>query len=169
MDRTPVDTALREAREEVGIDSRHLEVLCALPPFLSGWHLTTIVTPVVALLHCDIEELEICENRLEVDHTLWVPLKLFVVSDHHTQLRGLWRGLRSTINSFDFTAPLATGHQCTIWGLTAAICIAVSSIALRELPHYPSYCEAITKIDNEYVYTTELVSTARLAKILCKL
>ena len=81
----------------------------------------------------------------------------------------LWRGLHSSINSFDFTAPLATEQQCTIWGLTGAICIAVSSIALGELPHYPSYCEAIAKIENGYVYTRELISTSRLAKILCKL
>ena len=88
MDKTLVDTALREAKEEVGIDSRDLDILCALPPFLSGWHQTTIVTPVIALLQCDVEDLEICENRLEVDHTLWVPLRLFIVSDHHSQLRG---------------------------------------------------------------------------------
>ena len=167
-DSSPVDTALREAREEVGLDSSHLEVLAVLPPFVSGWFQTTAVSPVVALLHCDIERLEIRENS-EVDYTLWVPLNLFIMGSHHTQLRGSWRGLPCLTSFFDFTQVLATERPCVIWGLTAAICSAVSSIALGELPHYPSYFEAILKIDKEYVYTTELVPTSTPVKILCKL
>ena len=164
VDESPVDTALREAAEEVGVDSRRLEVLCTLPPFLSGWMHTIAVAPVVALLHTDIEQLELHENH-EVDHTLWVPLEHFIIGDYHSELRGPWRGLHYMINAFHLREP-ETGAPCVIWGLTAGICIAVSSIALGKSPHYPSYCEAICKIDDKHVYAAELASTSRIADIL---
>ena len=166
LDKSLVDTAFREAREEVGLDSCHLETVSVTPPFLSGWLHTVVVTPVIVLLHPAIEEVELCENH-EVGHTLWVPMEHFVISDYHTQLRGLWRGLPSSISSFHFTDP-TTGDPCNIWGLTAAICIAVSSIALAVLPHYPSYCEAISSIVDGDVYTMELAATSPLPTILQK-
>ena len=164
VDESPVDTALREAAEEVGLDSHHLEVLCTLPPFLSGWLHTIVVAPVMALLHTDIEQLELRKNH-EVEHTLWVPLEHFVLSDYHTELRGPWRGLLYTIGAFHLREP-ERGVPCVIWGLTAAMCTAVSSIALGKLPHFPSYCEAIYKIDDTHVYAAELASTSRIADIL---
>lgn len=164
LDKDLVDTALRETKEEVGVDSCHVEVLCSLPPYLSGWLHTTTVSPVVALLHADTQGLEIHKNH-EVESTLWVPLRNFIVGDYHTQMSGPWRGLPSSISSFHLTDP-ANGLPCNIWGLTAAICTAVSCIALGELPHYPSYCEAISKIDNRHVHTTELAPTSALANIL---
>lgn len=164
VDKSPVDTALREAEEEIGLDSCHLEVLCTLPPFISGWLDTTAVTPVIALLHLDIEQLEICENH-EVEHALWVPLRHFIMSDYHTQLRGQWRAMLMSLSSFHLKET-ETGHTCIIWGLTASICIAASSIALGELPHYPFRCEVICKLDDKMVYMTELVPMSNLARIL---
>ena len=164
VDKSPADTALREAAEEVGLDSCHVEVLCTLPPFLSGWLHTIAVAPVVALLHTDIEQLELHENH-EVEHSLWVPLEHFVLSDYHAELHGLWRGLLHTINAFHLREPEG-GAPCVIWGLTAAMCIAVSSIALGKSPHYPSYCAAICKISDTHVYVPELASTSRIANIL---
>jgi 8-oxo-dGTP pyrophosphatase MutT (NUDIX family) len=48
QDADPVATALREAREEVGLDSTQVEVLGSLPRYTTGTGF--IVTPVVALL-----------------------------------------------------------------------------------------------------------------------
>lgn len=164
VDRGPVDTALREAEEEVGLDSSNLEVVCTLPPFRSGWLNTTAVTPVIALLNLDIETLKLHEND-EVEYSIWVPLRHFIVGDYHTQLRGLWHAKPALSSEFCFRDP-ETGLQCIIWGLTAFICTAVSSIALRELPHFPSYCEAIWKLDDKMSYTKELAPTSNIAKIL---
>lgn len=164
VDKGPVDTALREAEEEVGLNSGHLEIVCTLPPFRSGWLHTTTVTPVVALLHLDIEKLKLSEND-EVEYSLWVPLRHFIVGDHRKQLKGLWHTKPFLSSEFCFRDP-ETGRQCIIWGLTASICTAVSSIALGELPHFPSYCEAICKLDDKMAYTTELAPTSNIAKIL---
>ena len=161
-DATLVDTALREAREEVGIGGEAVEIVCSLPLFLSGWLQTTTVTPVVGLLRGDIDELEIRENRQEVEHTMWVPLRHFVVGDYHRELRGPWRGLLSTISSFHLPSLASGTHPGVVWGLTAAICTAASSIALGELPHYPSFCQAISEINDRHVHTTELAHTSQL-------
>ncbi|CAI8012677.1 Nudix hydrolase 11 [Geodia barretti] len=162
-DTTLVDTALREAREEVGVSRDSVEVLCSLPPFLSGWHHTTAVGVVPGLLCGDIEGLEIRENRREVEHTTWIPLRHFIVGDYHRQMRGAWRGLPSSISSFYLPPSTDSGgHPRVVWGLTAAICTGVSSIALGELQHYPSYCSAISKIDDKYVHMSELAHTSQL-------
>ena len=48
-DASPIETALRETDEEVGLDRRHIEVLGTLPEYLTGTGYR--VTPVVALVH----------------------------------------------------------------------------------------------------------------------
>ena len=48
-DASPIDTALRETEEEVGLDRRHIEVLGTLPDYLTATGYR--VTPVVALVH----------------------------------------------------------------------------------------------------------------------
>ena len=168
-DRTLVDTALREAREEVGVRSDSVEVLCSLPPFLSGWLTTTAVGVVPGLLCGSIEELDITENRQEVERTMWVPLRHFIVGDYHRQLRGAWRGVPSTHSSFHLPPPDDSGGRPrVVWGLTAAICVAVSSVALGELPHYPSYVSAISKINDKYIHTLEVAHTSQLYRALRK-
>lgn len=164
IDKGLVDTALREAEEEIGLDRSHLEIVCTLPSLRSGWLHTTAVAPVIALLNLDIEQLKIHEND-EVEYSLWVPLRHFIVGDYHTQLRGLWHTKPSLSSEFCFR-DLENGLPCIIWGLTAHICTAVSSIALGELPHFPSYCEVICKLDDRVAHTTELAPTSNIAKIL---
>ena len=121
-----------------------------------------------ALLHGAIEELELRENQ-EVDHTLWVPLRLFIITDHHTHLSGSWRGSPHLASYFDFTRVLGRDQPCIVWGLTAAICAAMSSIALDEPTHYPSYFQVIEKIDDKNAHMTELAPTSPLLKTLSKL
>ena len=48
-DRDAIETALREAQEEVGLEAQHIEVMGALPTYTTGS--AYIVTPVVALVH----------------------------------------------------------------------------------------------------------------------
>ena len=168
LDRILVDTALRETREEVGVNSEDIDAICSLPPFLSGWLHTTTVTPVAALLRGNIDDLVIRENREEVEDTLWVPLQHFIVGDYHRQLRGGWRGLHSSISSFHLPPLVPGGPPQIVWGLTAAICTAVSSVALGELPHYPAYCEAILKIDETHVHASPLAPRSHIHRTLHK-
>ena len=168
VDTTPVETALREAREEVGIESEAVETLCSIPPFLSGWLHTIAVTPVPALLRGDIAQLELRENREEVQATMWVPLRHFIVADYHRQIRGRWRGLPHLGSSFHLPPLAPGGPLIVVWGLTAEICTVVSSVALGELPHYPSYCEGIMSINKTHVNTSELAPTSQTHRVLQK-
>lgn len=169
-DRTLLQTALRETKEEVGIGSEFVEVVSSsLPPFLSGWLQTIAVTAVVGLLKCDIDELELKENRDEVETTMWIPLHHFIVGDYHKDMKGYWRGVPSSINSFHLPPSRPSEPPCIVWGLTAGICVTISSIALGELPHYPSNTHAISKIDRTHVYTTEFAHTSQLHRTPSKL
>ena len=158
-DKNLVDTALREANEEIGLDSRHVEVVCTLPPFPSGWQHTILVTPVVALLRPDIEQLQIHENE-EVERTLWVPLNHVIINDYYTHLRRPWRGTPTSVHTLRLKEP--SGNSFDLWGLTATICISVSSIALGELPHFPFVCVVVWKADDRLMYITEFAPTSNL-------
>src|SRR5690606_20800452 len=48
-DESPVGTALRETEEEIGLGRSHIELLGALPDYLTGTGFR--VTPVVGLVH----------------------------------------------------------------------------------------------------------------------
>ena len=146
-DRDNVATALREAHEEIGLDSRNVHVIGCLQPFLSK-HMLSVgavlfcailrihnrntplrdrpflqVTPVVAVLE---HPQQFYPRELEVDCIFKIPLAL-VLDDHsrHTWKDLSWElpGTRSLawhrIHFFNI-------HEHNIWGLTAGILIEVA-------------------------------------------
>lgn len=121
----PVVTALREAREEVGLDARHVEVIGALPVY------TTVtayrVTPVVALVH---PPFELSLDAFEVAEAFEVPLQFLMTPAHHRihQLDGD-AGRRF------LSMPWREGErEYFIWGATAAM--------LRNLYHFLARAQA---------------------------
>lgn len=130
-DESPVSTALREAREEIGLPPESVKVLTMLTPIVS--RLGMLVYPVVALIPPDFEP-EV--NVDEVSKVFWVPLKFFLNSANH-QARGLPIPGRTepwVQHEFQYE-----NHR--IWGLTANILIQVASIAFNEQPQFPfNYC-----------------------------
>ena len=137
-DTTPVDTALREAKEEVSLDPHLVELVSVLPPTVSGWNNLTCVTPVVCLLKCKVEELSLVCNPEEVDEISWIPIRTFIESHSMEPVEGSWRDIPVTLAAFRYTEP-ESKQQCYVWGLTAQICITVSAIALNQLPTFPNY------------------------------
>ncbi|MBB5498302.1 CoA pyrophosphatase [Paraburkholderia sp. MM5384-R2] len=73
-------TALREAREEVGLDASRVEVLGALPDYLTGTGFR--VSPVIALVHPPFS-LEI--DTLEVAEVFEVPLAFLMDPSNHEE------------------------------------------------------------------------------------
>ena len=145
-DSGPVATALREAQEEIQLEPSLVEVVTVLPSFPSGWIETITVTPVVCFFRgsVDPEDVRLVPND-EVECVFWVPLSLFVESKHHNAIRGSWRGVQTMQHSFKFLDPVS-GRTHVIWGLTAAICIVVSAIALGVTPEFPYTSKLIYKI-----------------------
>jgi 8-oxo-dGTP pyrophosphatase MutT (NUDIX family) len=113
-DESPEATALREAREEIGLDPARVEVLGRMPEYLTrtGFRITPvvgIVTPPVALL----------PDANEVDEIFEVPLAFLIDPANHQRQSREWQGeLR-----WFFAMPYEGRY---IWGATAGMLVNLS-------------------------------------------
>ena len=130
-----MDTALREAEEEVGLDPGLVEVVSVLPPSISGWDSLICVTPVVSILKCTVDELNLVCNPDEVAAVTWIPIRTFLESNTFTLKSVLWKGVPYPLANFNYINP-ETGRSCRVWGLTARICTNASAIALNQEPSF---------------------------------
>ncbi|MGA9275910.1 MAG: CoA pyrophosphatase [Ilumatobacter sp.] len=109
---TPIETALREAHEEVGLDARRPTVVGELE------HLSTIVSksyivPVVATLD---ERLDLSPQTFEADRVMWTPIaELTRPGTYHRERWGL-PPLDRPLHFFDL-------DDETVWGATARILV----------------------------------------------
>ena len=81
VDSSPVDTALREEQEEIGLARRHVEIIGQLPDYLTGtgYH----VTPVVGLL---TPPFALTADAGEVAEIFEVPLAHLMNGANHQRL-----------------------------------------------------------------------------------
>lgn len=106
-------TALREAREEVGLAARYVDVIGTLPVYVTGT--AFIVTPVVALVQPDYK-LQI--NPYEVEEAFEVPLDFLMNPANHHRHAVEWEGQRREW----FSMPYRNGDEDRfIWGATAGM------------------------------------------------
>ena len=104
-----VDAALREAREEIGLPSRIVDVVGTLPP-----HQTVTsyqVTPVLGLITADFEAVA---EAGEVSEIFEVPLQHLLNPDAYLKEGRRWQGRKR----FYYTVPYGPYY---IWGATARI------------------------------------------------
>lgn len=78
FDASPVDTALRETEEEIGLNRSHIEILGCLPDYVtgSGYH----ITPVVGLVH---PPFALVPDASEVAEVFEVPLAFLMDGANH--------------------------------------------------------------------------------------
>ena len=114
-----VDTALREAEEEIGLARRQVEVLGELPVYATVTNFQ--VTPVVALVEPpSVLTLDACE----VAEAFEVPLEFLMTPAHHRRHEFEFNGLPRRFLSMPWHgAPdaAATPREYFIWGATAAM------------------------------------------------
>lgn len=122
-DRDDVDTALREAQEEIGLPPDEVQVVCALFPVISKSGL--LVTPIVGFID---EAFCPRPNPAEVSAVFNVPLDFFTREKDHNSSIGHF-------HSFHFLDP-DSGNQHHIWGLTAILAILVAALALKKKPEF---------------------------------
>lgn len=108
-DASPVSAALREAEEEIGLDSDCVEVLGMMPEYLSGSGYR--ITPVVALVNDDVE---LTANPDEVDYIFEVPLAFLMDSENHKVGSRMFNGKRRYYLEMPF-------GEHYIWGVTAGM------------------------------------------------
>uniref|UniRef100_J3MSM0 Nudix hydrolase domain-containing protein n=1 Tax=Oryza brachyantha TaxID=4533 RepID=J3MSM0_ORYBR len=111
-------TALREAKEEIGLDS--------------ALHLLVVV-PVVGILS-DIEAFKPVLNADEVDSIFDVPLEMFLKDEKRTSEEREWMGQEFTIHYFNYEKG---SEKYVIWGLTAGILIHTASVVFQRPPDFP--------------------------------
>lgn len=114
-DPTAVATALREAREEIGLAPERVEVIAELPDYLTGTGYR--VTPVVGLVEPGFE-LQL--DAFEVAEAFEVPLE-FLMDPRHHQRRRIVHG---EIDRIFYAMPWrceVRSREFFIWGATAAM------------------------------------------------
>lgn len=108
-DRDPCAAALREAREEVGLERRYVTPLGFLDPYLTGTGYR--IVPVVALVD---PAAPILPDPAEVDAAFEVPLDFLMDEANHQRHH---REFRGTLRHF-YAMPYEDHY---IWGATAGI------------------------------------------------
>ena len=112
-DSNAVATALREAREEIGLRECQVQVLGNLPVYTTGsayW-----VTPVVGLVH---EGFEHTRNAFEVEDVFEIPLDFLMDPANHRRHTVQWEGITREWLSM----PYQDGSkERFVWGATAGM------------------------------------------------
>jgi len=108
-DEGPIDAALREAEEEIGLQRTHVEPLGCLDPYLSSSGYRII--PVVAMIATPFT---LAVNKDEVEAVFEVPLGFLMNPDNHEIHEREWRGAQRRY----FAMPYRERY---IWGVTAGI------------------------------------------------
>jgi 8-oxo-dGTP pyrophosphatase MutT (NUDIX family) len=80
-DASPIETALRETEEEIGLDRRHVEIIGSLPDYVTGTGYR--VTPVVGLV---APPFELTPDPHEVAEIFEVPLAFLMNGANHQRL-----------------------------------------------------------------------------------
>ncbi|XP_032891747.1 peroxisomal coenzyme A diphosphatase NUDT7 isoform X1 [Amblyraja radiata] len=126
-DRSDIDTALREAHEEIGLPPVQVEVICKMVPIINKDDI--LVTPVVAFIS---DTFQPRPNANEVSDVFIVPMRHFLKSEEHTSTPYETGML---VHFFTFK-DRQTLKSFTVWGLTAQICIIVGYLALGQNPSF---------------------------------
>ena len=117
-DASPDATALREAHEEVGLAPAHVEVIGALPTYMTVTNF--VVTPVVGLV---LPRFELALDPFEVAEAFEVPLAWLMNPAHHRRHRFEYEGGQRQFLSMPWQGAGADGltREYFIWGATAAM------------------------------------------------
>ena len=120
-----VDTALREAQEEVGLPRERVQVLGPLNTYstVSSY----VVTPIVGLVQ---PPFELALDSFEVAEAFEVPLQFLMTPAHHQRHAAEFEGVKRQFLSMPWQGVDALGQprEYFIWGATAAM--------LRNLYHF---------------------------------
>lgn len=108
-DVSPEQAALREAREEIGLDSAYVETLARLPTYYAATGFR--ITPVLSVVR---RGFELTLNPAEVDDVFEVPLSFLMNEANHRRGSREWDGMERHFYLMPY-------ENRNIWGITAGI------------------------------------------------
>ncbi|CAF0758035.1 unnamed protein product [Brachionus calyciflorus] len=138
-----VQTALREAKEEIGIEPDEVTILAQLCPILTSKGI--LVTPVVAYFHNNYFEPTICKH--EVDFVFELPTDRFIRNERYSS-----ESYKKNLDEFTvhYFKDLIGDKEVTTWGATAFMCIMISSILHSRIPEFD--VDKQNTLTNENIY-----------------
>jgi 8-oxo-dGTP pyrophosphatase MutT (NUDIX family) len=108
-DASPLAAALREAREEIGLDARHVTPIGYLDPYQTGTGFR--IFPVVAIVE---PPFTLVINRDEVDDVFETPLEFLMNPDNHKRHERVIDGVDRSFHAMPW-------NERYIWGATAGM------------------------------------------------
>uniref|UniRef100_A0A8B9Z3S7 Peroxisomal coenzyme A diphosphatase NUDT7 n=1 Tax=Buteo japonicus TaxID=224669 RepID=A0A8B9Z3S7_9AVES len=131
IDKDEIDTALREAKEEVGLQPEKVEVICRLVPGIDK--MNHLVTPVVGFIE---DTFQATPNPDEVSDVFVVPLEYFVKPlNYKTLPYKTSTGYLSRMHCFIYDDHK---HKMSfkIWGLTAHFAVFLALVVFGKRPTF---------------------------------
>ena len=116
----PVETALRETEEEVGLDRRHVRVIGRLDTYVTRTGF--VVTPVVALVQ---PPFDISPDPYEVDEVFEVPLPFLLDQANYRRCSAEFHG----VTRYFYAVPYGEYY---IWGATAGMLLNLCQLLADE-------------------------------------
>ncbi|KVH97042.1 nudix hydrolase 15, mitochondrial-like isoform X1 [Cynara cardunculus var. scolymus] len=129
-DRDDIETALREAKEEIGLDPGLVDVVTVLEPFITKGNVT--VVPVIGILW-DKQSFNPVPNAEEVESIFYAPLEMFLKNKNRRQEEKEFQGDKYVLHYFDHET---NNKVYVIWALTAGILIAAASLIYKRQPDF---------------------------------
>lgn len=129
-DADDIQTALREAKEEIGLDPSLVDVVTVLHPFITKYGVT--VVPVIGILY-DKKAFNPVPNAAEVEAIFDAPLEMFLKDENRRAEEFEWMGDKYLLHFFDFEAE---NKKYVIWALTAGILITAASVVYQCPPAF---------------------------------
>jgi coenzyme A diphosphatase NUDT7 len=140
-DKDEKETAIREAKEEIGLQPDLVSVVAVLEPLFTKRLLR--VVPVVCIFK-DKDAFKPVLNPDEVEELFDAPLKMFLKDENRRAEDREWQGIKYLLHFFDYTKD---DTKYSIWGLTAAILIRAASVVYQRSPSFteqhPNYWNSI--------------------------
>ncbi|XP_028780313.1 nudix hydrolase 15, mitochondrial-like [Neltuma alba] len=144
-DPNDVETALREAKEEIGLDPSLVTVVTSLEPFGTKYGVT--ITPVIGILS-NKDAFTPMLNPNEVEALFDVPLEMFLKDENRRAVEKEWMGKKHLVHFFDYEVD---NKKYVIWAVTAAMLIRAASLVYQRPPAFlelrPSIWGGLTEND----------------------
>ncbi|MDB5686236.1 MAG: coenzyme pyrophosphatase [Rhizorhabdus sp.] len=113
-DADPIDAALREATEEIGLPRDRVDVIGAAAPYKTGTNY--LITPVLGVIP---DGLVMVPHEAEVSDIFEVPLAHVLAPANHLRKSAMWQGTERHFYEIPWE-----GYR--IWGVTAALIVNLS-------------------------------------------
>ena len=116
-DKSPKNTALREAYEEIGLDESSVEILGHLDAYATATGFR--ILPIVSIIK---ENFDTKINPIEVESIFYLPMEFLMNPENHKKERGTYKRQSTSYKiEYEYNAIPYENHH--IWGATAAMLI----------------------------------------------